>query len=262
MIEMKKKTAPKEYKVHSLERGLDLIEILAEDPSEKTLTELSKKASFNQSTAHRVISALKSRGYVQQNASNSKYRLTLKLFELGNKIIRNFNIKEAAEPILKELAKKTKESIYLIIRDGDDAICMDRIDGNPFIRILSLEIGGRQPMHLGAAPKVLLAYLEESEIDRIIEEKGLTAWTANTITNPIKLKDELGKIREQGYAFSASDVTEGVAAIGFPIFNSDNKVIAAISTAGMKDSFTDNRIKEIIELLTTASTHLSDRMFG
>jgi DNA-binding IclR family transcriptional regulator len=259
---MKNNKSPKEYKVHSLERGLDLIELLAEDSTEKSLSELSKKASFNQSTTHRVISALKSRGYVRQNPSNSKYRLTLKLFELGNKIIRRFNIKEAAEPILKELAKRTQESIYLIIRDGDDALCIDRIDGNPFVRILSLEIGGRQPLHLGAAPKVLLAYNDEKEIDRIIEEKGLEAWTAQTITNPIQLKDELEKIRRQGYALSASDVTEGVAAIGFPIFNSDNKVIASISTAGMKDSFTEKRIEEIIEILKAASAQLSNRLFG
>jgi DNA-binding IclR family transcriptional regulator len=259
---MKTTKSPKEYKVHSLERGLDLIELLAEDSTEKSLSELSKKASFNQSTTHRVISALKSRGYVRQNPSNSKYRLTLKLFELGNKIMKRFNIKEAAEPILKELAKKTQESIYLIIRDGDDALCVDRIDGNPFFRILSLEIGGRQPLHLGAAPKVLLAFTDEYEIDRIIEEKGLEAWTAHTITNPIKLKDELNKIRKQGYAFSASDVTEGVAAIGFPIFNSESNVIAAISTAGMKDSFTEERINEVIEMLKNASAQMSSRLFG
>jgi IclR family KDG regulon transcriptional repressor len=89
----------KEYKVHSLERGLDLLEILSEASSEKSLKDLSEEAEFNQTTAHRILGALKSRGYVCQNPANSRYRLTLKMFELGSQIIQHLNLHEEALPI-------------------------------------------------------------------------------------------------------------------------------------------------------------------
>jgi len=258
-IKMKngEKTNHKNYKVHSLERGLDLIELMTVGPNDKSLSELSAEAEFNQSTTHRILSALKSRGYVRQNPENLKYRLSLKVFELGNKIIRHLNMREMALPVLEDLAHKTKESAYLIIRDEDDALCLERVDGNPSIRILTLEVGGRQPLHLGAAPKILLAHLDEKEIDRIIEFKGLEAWTEFTITNPIKLKHELKKIKEQGYALSLNDVTEGVAAVGCPVFNWRNDVVAAISLGGMATNFKEERLKTIIDTVKAETSYFS-----
>jgi IclR family transcriptional regulator, KDG regulon repressor len=254
---VKKQINSKPYKVHSLERGLDLIELLAKNPQEISLSELSRTAGFSQSTAHRILSALKARGYVRQNSENSKYKLSLKLFELGNMTGRHLNLKEESLHLLKRLATQTMETAYLIIKDEDMALCLERIDGNPAIRILTLEIGRRQPLHLGAAPKVLLAYLGEKEIDRIIQAVGLEAWTAYTTTNPIQLKQELKQIREQGYAVSVDDVTVGVAAVGVPVFDFKDEVICSISIGGMSNNFKDDRLPMIINAVKTAAKELS-----
>jgi len=234
---MKNTPSSKPYKVHSLERGLDLIEILADGVPEKSLTELSQKAGFNLSTTHRILNALKSRGYVEQNPETSKYKLTFKFFEIGNIVVRHLNLREEAIPILTDLAEKTGES-----------------------KVLFLQVGGRMPLHVGAGPRVLLAYLPDEEVDRIIKSKGLPAWTKKSITDPCKLKENLKKIREQGYALSFEDATEDVAALGCPVRNWRGEVCAAISIAGISSHFTEDKLPRLIKIVKDAAYELSRRL--
>jgi len=253
-------SSSKPYKVHSLERGLDLIEILADGAPEKSLTELSQKAGFNLSTTHRILSALKSRGYVEQNPKTLKYKLTFKFFEIGNIVVRHLNLREEAIPILTDLAEKTGESAYLIILDNDEALCLERIDGRHYIQVLFLKVGGRMPLNIGAGPRVLLAHLPDKEIERIIKEKGLARWTKNSITDPDTLKEDLKKIREQGYALSFEDVTEGAAALGCPVRNWEGKVVAAVSISGLSSHFAEENLPPLIDTVKSAAEKLSQRL--
>lgn len=256
-----KKTTPK-YRVHSLERGLELLELLALGAKEKTLSELCRESGFSTSTAHRILNALEYRGYLMKNPSTLRYRLSFKLAELARASSWQKDLKQVAMPILDGIAHHLKETIYLIIIDNDEAYCLGRTDGNTSIRILTLEVGARMPLHMGAAPKVLLAHLPENEIDRIIREKGLEASTPHTITNPLMLKQDLKTIREQGYAVSFHDVTEGVAAVSSPVRNWQGDVVASVSIAGLTRS--NNFIKESIPLLVdtikVASEKISDTL--
>ena len=115
--------------------------------------------------------------------------------------MRHVSVREEALPVLNKLARQTGESVYLIILDNDEALCLEKVDGHHLMKVLFLQIGGRMPLHIGAEPeKVLLASLPDEEVDRIIKIKGLVAMTQETITNPYVLKEELKKIRAQGYA--------------------------------------------------------------
>jgi len=257
---MTKNTPPKKYKVHTLERGLDLIELLAERASEKSLSEISQEAGFNTATTHRILDALKSRGYIMQNPINSKYRLSTKVFEIGSAVQRSISCRDEALPILSDLAAKTGETAYLIIREGDEALCVERVEGHNYIQILFLQVGTRIPLYIGAGPRVLFAHMLEEEVDRIIARQTLSAWTSRTITDPIKLKDDLKKIREHGYALSMEDVTDGAAALGCPVRNHDNSVMAAISISGIAANFKGKKISPIIEVVKAAAADLSRRL--
>ena len=254
---MNKSANSKKYKVHSLERGLDLIEILADGSPEKSLSELSKKAEFNPSTAHRILDALKSRGYVRQNPETSNYSLTYKMFEIAHRIGWARTLKDLALPVVRELAVTSRQSAFLIIVESDEALCLERIDGNPFIRVAALEKGGRMPLHMGAGPRALLANMPDPEVDRIIRIKGLPAWTAHTITNPFQLKDDLKVIRKQGYAVSTEDVTDGVGALGCPLRNTAGEVIAAISICGVAGDFTEDKLPRLLTFVTNAVQEIS-----
>jgi len=250
----------KHYKVHSLERGLDLIEILSSLDKEISLTELSDKSGFTPSTTHRILDALKSRGYIKQNPENSKYNLSFKLFEIGTKIIRRVSLREEAVPVLRSLANETGESAYLLIRDNYEALCLERIDGFHFMKLLYLQVGGRMPLHIGAGPKILLASLPDEEIDHFIRTTGLPALTRETITNPLMLKEELEKIRRQGYALSIGDNTDGGAALSCPVRNWQCEVVATVSIAGFANHFSPDRIDSLIKIVSDGARELSTRL--
>lgn len=252
--------ASKKYKVHSLERGLDLIELLADGPQERSLTDVSQQAGFNLTTAHRILDALKSRGYVQQNSATSQYKLSLKLFELGNKVVRHVNIREEAIPILKNLANMTGETAYLIILDEDEALCLERIDGHHYLKVLFLQVGRRMPLHIGAGPRVLLAHLPVEEVDRIVKTKGLSQWTPKSITDPKVLREDLRQIRKQGYALSVEDVTEGAAALGCPVRNWKSEVVAAISISGVSHRFVKDKVPDLVKTVRNSADELSHKL--
>jgi len=250
----------KNYKVHSLERGLDLMEILAQGEPERSLTELSQEAGFNPTTTHRILNALKFRGYVKQDPATSRYRLTLKVFELGGQVIRHLDLRREAGPVLRDLADETGESAYLIIRDEDEAICIERIDGHNYVKVLFLQVGGRMPLHIGAGPKVLLAFSSPDEAEGIIQRRGLKAWTDFSLTDAEELKKELARIRERGYAISVEDVTLGAGAVGCPVRNWKGEVVAAISISGVADHFKGESLEWMAGATRAAADRLSARL--
>lgn len=246
--------------VRSIERALDLLEALKDKIPEKGVTELSSQLDLSPTTAYRLLSTLKDRGYVEKDPKTSKYRLGIGAFELGSAVTRRMSIREEARPILTDLAKETGDSAYLIVQYEDEALCLEKIDGESYLRVLFLLVGGRMPLHIGAGPRVLLAYLPEREVDRIIATKGLARWTDKSITDACLLKQNLREIREQGYVLSLEDVTEGVAAIGCPVRDRTGEVVAAISVGGAAIHFKSENIDRLVRLTRNAAKELSRRL--
>ena len=170
-------------------------------------------------TTHRIINVLKSRGYLRNSPGTSRYRLGLNLFELGQRAIKDFSLREEAEPIINELVNTINETAYLLVIDHGKPLCIRRIESPGHIKVLALVEGEKMDFHVGAAPRVLLAYLPEDEIDKIIAENGLPPWSDKSVTDPLVLKNNLSEIREKGYVLSWEDVTPNAAALGCPIRN-------------------------------------------
>lgn len=253
------KTTPP-YKVHSLERGLDIMELLVTGKAELSLKELASEAGFSASTAHRILGALKARGYVVQDPATARYRLSFKLFEMGSMIIRRVSLRDEARPVLRELAAVTGESAHLNIVDKDECLCLEKIEGSHAMKVTFLQIGGRIALHLGAGPKVLLAYLPNAEIDRIIGKGPLFLATARTITDPSRLREEIRLIRERGYALSFGERTDGAGSIGFPVRDHLGDVIAGISITGYAAHFDEQHLPVLIEHVGRAAALISKRL--
>ncbi|MEW6263889.1 MAG: IclR family transcriptional regulator [Thermodesulfobacteriota bacterium] len=249
----------KNYTVHSLERGLDLLELLAEGPPEKALSQISQAAGFNPTTAHRILKALKSRGYVQQNPATSDYGLTLKLFELGQKAIRHVNFREQAVIVLRNIARRTGETAYLFIRDGDEAICLERIEGSNFVKVFFVEVGDRRPLYVGAAARVLLAYQREEVIERVIDRFSQDHSDEGLWGEPEVLRDALKQIREQGYSLNFYPAT-GAAALGCPVRSYAGEVVASISISGVTDHFAPDKLPYLVEILKEETSGLRGRV--
>lgn len=247
----------KQYKVHTLERGLDLIELLADGSREKSLSQLSKEAGFARSTTHRILNALKHRGYVRQDPTTTKYSLTLKLLELAKKNGWLLQIRTMVYPILKKLAFESHASAFLFVQDGFESLCIERVDGNPFVKVLVVEVGGKIPLHIGGGARAIFAHLPHDEVEQIIKVRGLDAWTSKTITSYDSMLEDLDQIRKQGYSVSQEDVTEGVGAVGCPVFGTNDELIGAISAGGLINYFSGDNLHRQIKLVTAAASQVS-----
>ncbi len=139
--------------------------------------------------------------------------------------------------VMAQLASTYDQTVYLTVSHRHEAICLERIDSGAAIRVMTLEVGGSQPLHLGAGPRALLAY-REKELFGAVLEAGLKAETANSIIDVEALRENLERIRRDGYALSLEDMTIGVGAVGAPVFDRSGAAIASISAAGLIARYT------------------------
>ncbi len=252
----------KDYYVKSAIRVLDILENMIESGGEVRIKDLSDSMGVTKSTIHRFLTTLEFKGYVEQK-EDGKYRLTLHLFELGNSILHSLDLHSCSLPILQELNKKLGETIHLVILDKGDAVFINKLVNQPSLVTFSY-IGKRIHAHCLASGKVLLAYLSEEELEKIICEKGLHSYTPNTITDRDILINELKTIKEQNLAYSIEEYQLGVVGVAAPIKNHLGQVVSSVSISGssmiMQPYLINNYASDIKEAAANISQKLGYRI--
>jgi len=247
------------YPIKVLDKSLFILETLLQHSSSMSIMEISKKLKIYPSTIHRVLNTLKYRGYVEQNPVNQKYRLGLKLVELGMARYHQIDLVKEAHPFLKELVNQCNETVHLGILDQEEVLYIAKEDCPRTIRMVS-QVGRRASLHSTALGKILLAYLPEEERRKILEQKGLPRFTENTITDKEELEKELNRIKKQGFALDDEENEKDVYCIAAPIKNYQGKVIAAISISSPVYRIGINKKNHIKEALIEISKKISKRL--
>lgn len=207
-----------------------LITCFSHDRPELTCAELARAAHLSVATTRRMLAALKSGGWVERS-SGDRYRLGLKMFQIGSIPVSSLDLRLQAKPILVELTARWCETTYLMVPSGRRlALCLDRVEGASPEKTVMFPLGATLPLHSGAAPLCLLASHPEYQAD--IFRRRLRPLAGRTIVEPNLLKERLDKVRRSGYAVSMEDVVPGVCAVGAPVFDKTGAVIAAISMGG------------------------------
>ena len=218
-------------KIQSVSRALAILEFLAAYRNGEKLTVISHELGLHKSTTHSLISTLESAGYVQQDQTTAKYSLGLKLFELGQVVHDNMDLRNIAMPFLEELAKEFSETVHLAVLSKGEVVYIDKVDTSHSIRIGS-QIGGRNPAYCTGVGKVLLAGLEDKELADTLKNMKLEKFTAHTIVEKDLLRKHLKKVRQDGYAIDQEEIEDGLCCIAAPIKNHSGQVIAGISVSG------------------------------
>jgi IclR family KDG regulon transcriptional repressor len=220
--------------VQTIERVSSLFDIIGQNPQGISIRDLSVKLRLPKGTIHRLLSSLAYFGYVRQDPKTRNYFLGLKLVELGNLLLSQLDLRKEAEPFLRDLVERTKETVHMVFLDRNEIVYIDKVetDHSPGGLRMASRVGLRNPAHSCAVGKVLLSYLSEDELNHIIEEKGLPKRTENTITDPIRLKEQLKIVRIQGYAIDDEENERGIRCVAAPIYNEVGKAVAAVSISG------------------------------
>ena len=249
------KTKPNNL-VQTIERASSILDILGQSPQGISIRELSTKIKLPKGTTHRLLSSLSYFGYVRQDPKTRNYLLGLKLVELGQLLLGQLDIRKEAEPFLRDLAERTKETVHLVFLDRNEIVYIDKVetDQNPSGLKMASRVGLRNPAHSSAVGKVLLAHFPEEELKNFIKEKGLAKRTENTIVDPTQLKEHLKSVRAQGYAIDDEENEKGIRCVAAPIYNEVGKTVAAISISGPAFRITKKVIQESLkkEVMETA----------
>ena len=229
-------------KLLSLEKGLQIIEQLSEQPQGLSLLELNQKLGFPKSTIHHVLSTFLPYNYVIQDPDTRKYSIGFKFLSIGRAFLDNIDLRKISAKHLRKLFEECNEPVHLYILRGGQLVCIDKLE-TPGRLSLATYVGFSTDPHAAAAGKVLLCGLPPDKIVETYKGRKLKKYGKNTITRLSELMKELEKVRKQGYAVDDEEYYEGVRCVAAPV-RAGGQIVAAISITGSTIRMSMERIRQ------------------
>jgi IclR family KDG regulon transcriptional repressor len=250
------KTTNSPYKVQVLDRALAALSILASRSTETSLVELCTELRLHKSTVHRLMMVLERHRLVVKNPETGRYRLGLKLFELGSKALDGIDLRGRARPYLDRLQQQFGETVFFCILDEGQVFYVEKVESQQSVRT-ACTVGSRAPAYCTAVGKAMLAELSDAEVGAVVRRWGLKPITKNTITTPVALKAELRTVRSRGYAIDDEEKEEGLRCVSAAVRGHSGKLFAAMSISGPAFRMTKERIPEVGQAVMRAANELS-----
>jgi len=216
--------------VRSIERGIDVLNLLIPPGRAMTLSQLSRELGAPKSTVLTIVRTLADRGFLAHDVQTRAYRLGPALTRFGSRA-QAVDLSGLAKPHLEALAAETKETAFLAVVDRDEVFYICKIDSPQPVQYLA-QVGVRRPLHCTASGKIGLAYMPETAVRAYIARTRLRRYTANTITQPTRLRAELAEIRRRGYAVNRGEFFADLFGIGAPVRDPAGVVIASANLGG------------------------------
>ena len=240
--------------VQSVERIFALIELLAAHPAGASLQTLAQGTALAKSTVHRLLASLVGLGYVSQEETSGRYRLTLKMFELSSGIVNDMAIMEVAKAHLERLAQRTGEAVHLVIRDGQDIVYIYKTENGPMR--MSSRVGMRSPLYCTGVGKAILATLPAGEVAQVWAASRTRKLTERTVADLPHLQEQLETVRAKGYAVDDEENELGVRCVAVAIPGPDGQADSAFSISGLTPYMTPERIRRIAAMALDSRTDI------
>jgi IclR family pca regulon transcriptional regulator len=243
----------------SLERGLAILSCFTPKRPVLGIADIADDLGMSRSTTHRYVITLLALGYLEQGASR-KYRLGLRVTDLGMSALNSTGLREHAHPYLEELRQRSSYTVSLAVLDGADVLYVDRV--RSFRRgrgavSLDLHTGSRVPAYASAMGKLLLANLSASDQRELIASLKLVKHGPNTITGKKALRDELDEVLEANFAVDDEELARDLYSVAAPVRNEARDVVAAVDIAAPSSMIT---LEELVDALGPHLISTADRI--
>ena len=215
--------------VTSLARGLQVVRAFDVDHPVMTLSEVAKRTGLTRAAARRFLHTLRELGYVSSDGRD--FRLTPHVLSLGYAYLSSMSIVEIAQPYIEDISKQVSESCSMSVLDGFDIVYVARV---PAKRIMSvaLSVGTRLPAHNTSMGRVLLASMDEEELDNYFSTTERAPYTQHTVTDEKALRDILAQVRADGYAAVDQELELGERSVAVPVRARSENTLAALNVSG------------------------------
>ena len=241
----------------SVARTFAVLHALADAPAEGTrVTHLARAVGLTQATTHRLLQSLVAEGMAEQDTASKLYRLGLDFFALAARAGNPGGLRSLCRPALLRLCGSLGDTIFLLVRSGYDAVCLDRSEGPFPIRSFSGDIGGRIALGVGQGALAILAFLPEAEREEVIRF-NLPRVRACGVYDEVDLRTEIEHVRQSGFAGRSTGLLEGMAGVAVPICDREGRAVAALSVGTIADRLSPDRMPTVVELLKREAAALA-----
>lgn len=240
----------------SVIRGLHLIERLSREARGLTLTELSRLLDAPKSTTLKLVRTLQEDRFIIRNDGSKTYLLGPAAVALAQRILASPGLRNVCRPHLERLSEVSTEDAYLGVKEDEyNIIYVDKVEGRQSVR-LDIALGTRRPLHSSAVGKLFLAEMDEDSLRLWLQGAELPAATANTLTEPEALYQELERIRQENVSISQGESIEGISSIAAPIRDDTRNIVAGISVSGPSARLNAS-LDTLVDLVKSAAENVS-----
>ena len=247
--------------VQVIGRLFSITEYLSTCPKGASLAEISSATALPKSTVLRILSSLIEYGYAAQSIESRQYHLSMRMFEIGCRVVGTVNLLSTARPYLTHLSDVTGEAVHLVSRVGDEIVYLFKEEATSSIARMSSCVGLHNPMYCTGVGKSILAFLPAWEFDDIWSRTDPVRFTSTTILTKKAMEEEITVIRRQGYAIDNEEHEQGVRCVAVPIRNFDGQPVAAISIAAPTERLPDELIPRYAEMLRSIAGNI-EKFYG
>ena len=247
------------YTIQSVEKACDLLMAFGSSTEELGVSELSRMLGIGKSTVWKLLNTFENKGFIVKNPSSEKYSLSIQFFQVACQYYNQISVNSVVREFMEKLSRKYGETIHFAIRDGDEIVYVEKIDGTFNINIYS-RIGRRSPIYAPSVGKVILANLGREQIMDILNRSTLKPFTEHTITSKEGMLRELEKIRRQGYAIDEEEYELGIRCVGVALKNIAGAVVGGLSISGTAVRMTDELITEMVADLKDTAAEIARRI--
>ncbi|MEM5948449.1 IclR family transcriptional regulator C-terminal domain-containing protein [Spirochaetia bacterium 38H-sp] len=244
-------------KINAVDRAFIILEKLSV-LSYATLEDIARETRLAKATVYRFLQTLRQLGYVKKGDGDLWY-LTLKLFSVGSRGLEHVELTNVARPICEKLSRLLGETVHLGILDGTEAVYVLKIESKYSLRMHS-RVGKHIPLYCTAIGKVLLAFMDDKCLAGMLNKIKIRSFTVNTKKDIDSIKQELDDIKSKGYAEDREEYEEGIRCISCPIFDFEDKIIAAISVSWPVFRFDDKQVNFYLSEIKKAASEISSIM--
>jgi len=233
-----------ESTIQVLGRAFSVLDVLARNPDPMQLKDISASTGLHPSTAHRILNDLVV-GQMVERVEAGTYRLGMRLLEYGNLVKARLSVRDASLGPMRDLHRLTHQPVNLSVRQGDEIVYIERTYSEHSGMQVIRSVGGRAPLHLTSVGKLFLAADDTPRVKAYILRTGLAGQTRNSITNPLQLEREIGKVRLDGFARDNEELELGVRCMAAGIYDDGGELIAGLSLSAPADRLMEDWLEKV-----------------
>lgn len=244
-----------------LERYLRILDVIVSAGQPLSAREIANNCDVPLSTAYRLLHQLSTNELVTKTPNEDKYWLGLKCITYGGAVLNSLRIRDVAAFAMRKLSDRVGATVHLTVRDGDYGVYIEKIRPPNQAFDWHTEVGRRASLCTGASMKILLAYLDLDVQEGIIDRADFSGSGPGVITDKVALREQLDKIREQGWAFTKEELSAGAVGLSAPIRDWNDNVVAGLTVTSPRSHISPFHIKEILPVLLESAGEIS-RLLG